>query len=122
MPNARVPFHYALTAGIAAGTAYQIVQWTYIKFQFGLSSYGAIYGSFAALPLFLLWLNTSWWITFLAGAEIAYHAEIDHSHAKLYLAARQCVVDGRILGLMIMHSCVQAFKKGEVPPTEYNLF
>ena len=120
MPNARVPLSYALIAGITAGTLYQIVQWIYIKFQFGLTSYNAVYGSFAAVPLFLIWINISWQIA-LAGAEIAYHIEIDRSRAKLFLATRQCLVDGRILGLLIMHHCIKAFSKGQMPPTEYVL-
>ena len=44
----------AVIAGIVAGTVYQIVQWGYITFQVGMAKYNAIYGSFAALPLFLI--------------------------------------------------------------------
>lgn len=120
MPNAKVPFRYALIAGLVAAATYQVVQWTYIRFQFSLTSYSAIYGSFAALPLFLIWLNTSWLIT-LAGAEIAYHAEIDWTRRALHSGSKQHQVDGRILGLLIMNQCIQAFRKGEMPPTEYIL-
>ncbi|MCK5180552.1 MAG: YihY/virulence factor BrkB family protein, partial [Candidatus Omnitrophica bacterium] len=60
MPNTKVNFRSGLMAGIIAGTIYQIVQWAYIAFQVGVSKYGAIYGSFAALPLFLVWLQISW--------------------------------------------------------------
>lgn len=52
MPNTRVPLRSAIVGGIVAGTIFQAVQWIYIKFQIGVASYGAIYGSFAALPLF----------------------------------------------------------------------
>ena len=77
MPNTRVNFTSGLVAGIVAGTIYQIVQWAYILFQIGAARYGAIYGSFAALPLFLLWVQTSWWIVLL-GAEISYaHQNVD---------------------------------------------
>ena len=77
MPNTRVNFTSGLVAGIVAGTIYQIVQWVYILFQIGAARYGAIYGSFAALPLFLLWVQTSWWIVLL-GAEISYaHQNVD---------------------------------------------
>ncbi len=54
MPNTRVKFRSALFGGVIAGTIYQLVQWVYINFQIGVSSYGAIYGSFAALPLLLV--------------------------------------------------------------------
>jgi membrane protein len=120
MPNVKVPFSYAFLAGIIAGTIYQIVQWIYFRFQIGLSSYGAIYGSFAALPLFLVWLNTSWYIV-LFGAEIAYHAENDRAQGTLYRATRQYRADGRVLGLVVMQQCIRAFCNAQVPPTEYLL-
>jgi len=69
MPNGKVKFKSALFAGIFAGVTYQILQAFYITIQFKVSKTGAIYGSFAAIPLFLLWLYFSWLI-FLIGAEI----------------------------------------------------
>lgn len=71
MPNTKVRWKRAVIAGIIGGTIYQCVQWIYIHFQIGVSNYGAIYGSFAALPLFLIWMHMSWLIVLL-GAEIAY--------------------------------------------------
>ncbi len=71
LPNARVKYEAAIIAGIVAGTMYQLFQWGYINFQVGVSRYNAIYGSFAALPLFLVWLQSSWYIL-LFGAEISY--------------------------------------------------
>jgi membrane protein len=71
MPNTRVKFPSACLGGIMAGTIYQVVQWTYFKFQVLVTNYGAVYGSFAALPLFLVWLQTSWLIV-LFGAEISF--------------------------------------------------
>lgn len=69
MPNTSVRFTSALFAGIFAGIAYQLLQAWYIFIQIQVSKTGAIYGSFAALPLFLVWLYCSWLI-FLVGAEI----------------------------------------------------
>jgi membrane protein len=71
MPNTRVRFISGVLAGIAAGTVFQVVQWLYIGFQIGVAKYNAIYGSFAALPLFLLWVQTSW-IIVLFGAELSF--------------------------------------------------
>ncbi len=71
MPTTPVRFKYALVAGIIAGTIFQIVQWFYIKFQVGVSSYNAIYGGLAALPLLLVWLQLSWCIV-LCGTELCY--------------------------------------------------
>jgi len=120
MPNTRVPLKYAFAAGVCAGTAYQIVQSIYINFQIGVASYGAIYGSFAALPLFLIWLNISWIIA-LGGAEIAYHSENDRFNFALSNASEQRLGDARILGLMIMQQCGRAFSNGSSPPSVYNL-
>lgn len=72
MPNRKVPLNASIFAGILAGTLFQIIQWGYIHFQIYVTSYNAIYGSFAAIPLFLIWLQLSWLIT-LIGAEVSSH-------------------------------------------------
>lgn len=71
MPAAPVKFKHAFIAGMVAGTVYQIVQWFYIRFQIGVTSYNAIYGSLAALPLLLVWLQLSWCVV-LWGTELCY--------------------------------------------------
>ncbi len=71
MPNTRVRVSSAIVPGILAGIAMQGLQFVYINSQIFLSSYNAIYGSFAALPLFMLWMQISWTIC-LFGAELCY--------------------------------------------------
>ena len=71
IPNAKVKFTSALTAGIVAGTAFLLFQWGYVYLQKAMTSYNAIYGSFAALPLFLLLVQTSWQIL-LIGGELSF--------------------------------------------------
>lgn len=71
MPNTKVKFKHALISGIIAGTAYQFFQYWYINGQIWVSKYNAIYGSFAAIPLFLLWLQISWTVC-LFGVELTY--------------------------------------------------
>lgn len=71
MPNTHVKPINALAPGILAGIAMQGLQIFYIHSQLFLSSYNAIYGSFAALPLFMLWVQMSWTIC-LFGAELCY--------------------------------------------------
>ncbi len=71
MPNTHVKPHCAIVPGILAGIAMQGLQIVYIHSQLFLSSYNAIYGSFAALPLFMLWVQISWTIC-LFGAELCY--------------------------------------------------
>jgi membrane protein len=71
MPNTRVKLRSAFPAGVIAGTMFQLFQIGYVWLQTWMTSYNAIYGSFAALPLFLIWLQTSWQIV-LAGAELTF--------------------------------------------------
>ncbi|MBQ9677257.1 MAG: YihY/virulence factor BrkB family protein [Prevotella sp.] len=71
MPNTHVKPVNAVIPGILAGIAMQGLQIFYIHSQLFLSGYNAIYGSFAALPLFMLWVQISWTICLL-GAELCY--------------------------------------------------
>ncbi len=114
MPNTRVPLRSGIVGGVAAGTIYQLVQWFYIKFQIGAANYGAIYGSFAALPLFLVWLQLSWTIV-LFGAEIAYayeHRETFGFHPDY---SRLSTDSRKVLMLRIFHFLAKKFSKGENP-------
>ena len=71
IPNAKVKLRSALTAGVAAGTVFLLFQWGYVYAQKAMTSYNAIYGSFAALPLFLIWVQISWEIL-LIGGELSF--------------------------------------------------
>ncbi len=71
LPNTRVRPLPALLGGMVAGTIWQLAQWGYITFQVGAANYNAIYGSFAQLPLFLVWVYLSWVIV-LFGAELCF--------------------------------------------------
>ncbi|UCC22042.1 MAG: YihY/virulence factor BrkB family protein, partial [Planctomycetota bacterium] len=114
MPNTKVRFRSGLLAGIVAGTIFQIVQWAYINFQIGVAKYGAIYGSFAALPLFLLWLQISWLVV-LFGAELSFA----HQNVETYEFEQDCLSVShsykRLLSLLVAHHLVQNFCNGEKP-------
>ena len=116
IPNKKVRFKPALVAGIIAGTLYQIVQWAFIKFQIGVTGYNAIYGSLAALPLFLAWIHISWTIILLGG-EISFanqNAEwydYDRDSLKISPAYR------RLLSLLILHYNVKYFLNNDAPMT-----
>ena len=71
IPNTKVRISSAVTAGIVAGTAFILFQWGYVYLQSLMTSYNAIYGSFAALPLFLMWVQFSWMIL-LFGGELSF--------------------------------------------------
>ena len=71
IPNTKVNLKGALFAGILCGTLFQGVQWLFVTGQVYVSKYNAIYGSFAFLPLVLVWMQLSWLIT-LAGVVLTY--------------------------------------------------
>ncbi len=116
MPNTKVKFSSGLLAGILAGTVFQIVQWVYITFQIGVAQYNAIYGSFAALPLFLAWLQLSWLIV-LYGAELSFaYQNVDtyEFEADALQASHRIKT---LLSLQITQHLIQYFMRGEKPPT-----
>ena len=71
MPNTDVKLKSAIVPGILSGIAMQLLQLFYIHSQIWVTGYNAIYGSFAALPLFMLWLQISWTIC-LFGAQLTF--------------------------------------------------
>lgn len=71
IPHTRVEWRSAAVAGVTAGLVFQIFQWFFTSILTSVTSYNAIYGSFAAIPLFLFWLRYSWQIL-LTGNELAY--------------------------------------------------
>lgn len=116
MPNTKVNFSSGILGGIIAGTIYQVVQWGYINFQVGFARYNAIYGSFAALPLFLVWIQLSWLIV-LFGAEISFaHQNVDmyefEPDSNLVSYSFKKILTLRIVNLLVKH-----FHKGEKPLT-----
>ncbi len=117
MPNTKVKFTSGLFAGIAAGTIYQIVQWGYLTFQIGAAKYNAIYGSFAALPLFLVWLQLSW-IVVLFGAEISFA----HQNVDTYEFEPDCLnvsnAFKKLFALRITELLVKNFSEGGSPLTD----
>ncbi len=120
MPNTKVNFTSALVGGIIAGTLVQLSQWGYVYFQIGVSRYNALYGSFAALPLFLIWLQLSWLIVLL-GAEISFAkqnvARYEFEYDSLNISYRL----KRILTLLVANFVIKIFEKGDSPFTSYQL-
>lgn len=112
MPNTKVKISAAFMGAIVGGSAYQIVQWIYLKFQISAAKLGAIYGSFAALPLFLVWMQLSW-IIVLAGAEMSFAWQnfdiYEFGDKKKNISHRMKI----LLSLFVVHICVKRFLYGE---------
>ncbi len=116
LPNTKVKFVNGLMAGFIAGCAFQFFQFLYISGQIWVSRYNAIYGSFAALPLLLLWLQLSWLIC-LFGAEISYASQ----NVKKFSFERDSKNISRrykdFLTLLIASLIIKRFVNGEKPYT-----
>ena len=69
LPHATVEWRYALGIGALVGVVLMFWQWGYVYIQGYMTAYNAIYGSFAAIPLFIIWLQVSWNII-LFGCEL----------------------------------------------------
>jgi len=121
MPNTEVKYRSGFFAGIIAGTIFYIVQSLYFHLQIGVSNYNAIYGSFAALPLFLVWLQLGWVIV-LFGSELSYF----HQNLELYQFNSQfknlSFNSKNQLSIHIMHAIIERFNElGEQPYTAEQL-
>lgn len=71
IPNTKVEFKFAAIAGAFCAVAFEIIQLLFLNGQIYVSKYNAIYGSFAFLPLLLIWLQLSW-LLLLSGCGLTY--------------------------------------------------
>lgn len=114
LPNTKVNFKSAIIAAIIGTILFELLEWAYVKFQIGANSLNAIYGGFAALPLFLIWVQYSWYIV-LFGAEIAFanqnvdHYELENEISKLSVRYK------KVISLMIANLVAKRFFEGEKP-------
>jgi len=111
LPNTKVRLVPAIFAGIVAGTLVQVVQWLYIDLQFGITKLSAIYGSFAAIPLFIVWIQTTWLIVLL-GAEISFAAQNVARYEFETDALHISQFHRKVFTILILHAVVKNFKNG----------
>ena len=120
MPNTKVKIKSAIIPGILAGVAMQGLQLMYIHSQIWVTGYNAIYGSFAALPLFMLWVQISWTIC-LFGAELAY---TNQNLEKFAFRASTDDLSHRyrlLLSAYLMTLICRRFEEGKKPYTALEL-
>lgn len=120
IPNAKVRFKGALFAGILCGTLFQGVQWLFVTGQMYVSKYNAIYGSFAFLPLLLVWLQLSWLIT-LAGVVLCYSWQNFNNYIYNDLAKGISHTYSNNLAIAVLALVVKRFKRQEGPLTRNEL-
>lgn len=116
MPNTKVELKSGIIAGIIIGIGFQLFQMVYMQLQGSLTSYSRIYGSFAALPLFLIWMRISWLLV-LFGAEISYAIQNieDYEFEKDSLKLSNHRKKGLLL--LVAHKIISNFKPGNKPLT-----
>jgi membrane protein len=116
VPYTKVKLRAALAGGFVAGVAWEVAKWGYAIFVARSVRYHAIYGSVAAVPIFLLWLYVSWTLV-LFGAKVAFTVQ----HAKALLRTRPLAGtrSGReFLAGEAMIRIAIAFDRGEPAPSD----
>jgi membrane protein len=112
LTNAFVSIKSAFFGAFFATILFELLQWGYIHFQIGVSRFNAIYGSFAAVPLFLLFVQYSWYIV-LFGAEIVYaHQHVDKFELETEISSISQRLK-KIFSIMILNKILNHFIEGK---------
>jgi membrane protein len=111
VPNTRVRTASALAGAVVAGTLWQAVQVLYIRYQIGVTGYNAIYGSFAQIPLLMIWLYLSWSIVLL-GAEISHAVQTRRTYRQEVEAGMVSLRGRRELALLALLALAGDFQAG----------
>lgn len=120
MPNTKVRYGSALFGAVFAGTLWQLAQWGYIHFQVGVGNYNAVYGTLAALPILMVWINLSWLIVLLGMEIVVLHQNLPAFRREMRgngisQALRETVA------LAALRHVAQAFHRGAPPWSEESL-
>ena len=120
IPNTRVRFKNAFIPGMITGIIFQAFLYIYIQIQMSVSSYNAIYGSFAIIPMFMLWADISWSII-LFGVEMSYVSQ----NIELYNFGQEVDNISRryhdFLCVVVMSLICKRFEQGKLPYTASEL-
>lgn len=114
MPNTRVKVRSAIIAGIVAGIALQIIQILYVESQVGITKLGTLYGSFAAIPLLMIWMQMSW-VVLLMGAQLSYYMQNITRYEFEFDVQNVSPRQKKRLSLLVMHTLVADFIRGARP-------
>lgn len=120
VPNTKVRLRFAIIPGCLAGLCMQVLQFFYINSQIWVSSYNAIYGSFAAIPLFMLWVQLSWTIC-LFGAQLTYTSQNLEQYAFLASSEKLSHRYRLLLSAMLLSHVCKNYEDGGRPYTALQL-
>ena len=120
VPNTKVKIPNALLAGVLTGTAFLILQWLFVSGQLYVTRYNAIYGSFAFLPLLMLWLQLTW-MAVLGGALICYSSQNIFMYAFSTQVSNISHSYLRKVEIAVATIIVERFVKSQIPLTRHQL-
>ncbi len=109
LPNTSVRIAPALLGGLVAAVLFGLAQALYIGFNIGVARSNAIFGSFAALPLLLVWLYVSW-IVVLLGCEVAFAAQNLHSFRRARVGEEPRPAAREAIGIAVATRVARAFR------------
>lgn len=120
IPNTKVEFKYAAISGALIAVGFDILQLLFLNGQIYVSKYNAIYGSFAFLPLLLVWLQLSW-LLLLAGCMLTFSMQNVFTFNLMGDASNVSVRGWHHVALIIMAVVCRRFEKGETPLSDTDL-
>jgi membrane protein len=121
LPNTKVPLSSAAVAGVTAALLWYLVQYIYIAFQVGVARYNAIYGGFASLPLFMIWLQVSWTVVLFGGQLSHAHHICTRGPLPRFLARPLTQSQRESLALAVMYRMAVRFRRGGRPYSQDEL-
>lgn len=116
LPNTKVNFSGAAMGAFVAALLFELLEWAYVSSQVGVARFNTIYGSFAALPLFLIWVQYSWFVV-MFGAELVFaNQNVDHYELENEIVN---ISDRykKVIALAIANHVVKNFHEGKEPLT-----
>lgn len=120
IPHTRVGLPGAFLGGVVGGVLWQMAQWLYINWQIGAAKYNAIYGSFAQLPLLLIWIYISWVIV-LFGSQVSYAWQNLNSFVKQRYFGEATPYERQKLAVLMMIILAKRFQEGRPLPSVQEL-
>ncbi|MCK5825949.1 MAG: YihY family inner membrane protein [Desulfuromusa sp.] len=120
MSNIKVEWRAAFVGGVVGGTLWQIAQVGYVHFQVGVGRYNAIYGTMAALPIFMVWLYLSWVIV-LFGLGVCYAKQNLRTSGRDLRGSEVSRNSFEQIALALLVTLADRFASGEPPVSHEQL-
>ncbi|ADU62421.1 MAG: YihY family inner membrane protein [Pseudodesulfovibrio sp.] len=116
IPHTKVRLTSAVLGGVVGGVLWQMAQWLYIHWQIGAAKYNAIYGSFAQLPLLLMWIYISWLVVLL-GCEVSYAWQNLNTFVKQRYFGQATPFERQKIAVLMMSLLARRFRDGRPLPS-----